>query len=126
MSESGRRKRTDALALALASGETVRDAAKVAGVGEATAHRRLKDPSFRKMVDQMRDAALADALARLAAKTCAAVDVVGNLLASEDERTRLAAAKLLITTLVKNRDTIAPKPEVFVAVRPRNFPGELD
>jgi hypothetical protein len=61
MSENGRRKRgDDALAVALAAGKTLRDAAAVAGVAERTATRRWADPGFRIHVAELR----ADMMAR--------------------------------------------------------------
>ena len=41
----------DALALELAAGQTLRDAAAAVGIGERTASRRWSDPDFRKRVD---------------------------------------------------------------------------
>lgn len=43
------------LQIALARGATVRDAARAAGIGERTAHRRLGDPSFLAEVEQLRE-----------------------------------------------------------------------
>ena len=43
MAENGRRKGDDALVLALAGGQTIRGAARAAGIGERTATRRVAD-----------------------------------------------------------------------------------
>lgn len=43
------------LQVALARGATVREAARMAGVSERTAHRRNADPDFRAEVDELRD-----------------------------------------------------------------------
>ncbi len=43
------------LQIALARGATIRDAARAAGIGERTAHRRLTDPDFLTEVDQLRE-----------------------------------------------------------------------
>ena len=43
------------LQVALARGATVREAARVAGVSERTAHRRNSDPEFRDEVERLRD-----------------------------------------------------------------------
>jgi phenylalanyl-tRNA synthetase beta subunit len=43
-----------ALALALACGATVENAARKAGIAERTAYRRLDDPAFRQRVNQLR------------------------------------------------------------------------
>src|SRR5262249_42718410 len=52
--ENGRRRGDNALLLALASGQTVRDAARLAGIGERTATRRLADPAYRRRVAELR------------------------------------------------------------------------
>jgi hypothetical protein len=46
MARNGTLKAEDALFLALATGQNVREAAKTAGIGERTAHRRCDDPAF--------------------------------------------------------------------------------
>ena len=55
MAENGRkRKGHSALLLALAGGKTVREAAREAGVGERTVHRRLRDSEFRVQLNEAR------------------------------------------------------------------------
>src|SRR5262245_42645707 len=57
VADKGRRGRSDAdeaLALALAGGQTIREAAAQVGVSERTAHRRLDDPKFRARVVELR------------------------------------------------------------------------
>jgi hypothetical protein len=50
MAHRGRRNADEALALALASGQTLRDAAAAAAISERTAARRWADPGFRRRV----------------------------------------------------------------------------
>jgi hypothetical protein len=81
MAGNGRRKGDDALVLALASGQTVRDAACAAGVGERTATRRWADPDFRRRVARRRAELAARAAGRLPVSLVAEVGgaVVGHL-----------------------------------------------
>ena len=49
------RRNIDELLIAyLAAGKTVRETARLVGCGEATVHRRLADPAFRRAVQQAR------------------------------------------------------------------------
>lgn len=54
MAHRGRRNADEALALALACGATVEQAAQKAGVSARTAHRRLVDPAFTRRVHSAR------------------------------------------------------------------------
>jgi hypothetical protein len=107
MAGNGRPRRgaDEALALALATGATVRDAASTAGIGERTAHRRLDDPAFHKRVSELRAALIDAAAGKVATAMTAAAHTLEGLLAAESETVRLAAAKALIELGVKLRDS---------------------
>src|SRR5262245_32721008 len=99
MADNGRRKRDDALAVSLAGGATLRDAAAAAGIGERTATRRWTDAAFRRRVAELRGEMVGQALGRLADGMAPAADVLRALLGAENsdgeprsEKTRLAAA----------------------------------
>lgn len=95
------------LALAFASGESVKDAARLAGVSERTAYRKLKDERFIQRVNQARTSMIQQAVGRLA-KTCAkASEVVEKLLDSKSERIRLQAAKAIMDNIIKLGDAVA-------------------
>jgi hypothetical protein len=64
MAENGRRKRDDALALA--AGQTLRNAAAAASIGERTATCGWADPLFRQRVAQLRADMVGRALGKLA------------------------------------------------------------
>jgi HEAT repeat protein len=86
----------DALALALAEGQTVRDAATSAGVSERTAFRRLANPEFTGQVAALRADMIRTAAGRLAAGMTAAADVLRALLGHQNAHVRhKAAVKLL-------------------------------
>ena len=96
MAHRGRLPADERLAVELASGKTVRDAASVAGVAERTAHRRLNDPEFRARVTSLRDEMVSRAAGRLADGMAAAADVLREQLAGTDEGIRHKAAVKLI------------------------------
>ena len=101
----GERRNADAgLVAALAGGATVRAAAAEVGVGEATAHRRLKEPEFRKRVDEARGEAIAAAVARLGAASTRAVMTLEGLLAADSEAVRLGAARSILDLGLKLRE----------------------
>jgi hypothetical protein len=85
MAEIGRRKGDDTLLLALASGQTARDAASAVGLGERTATRRLADPAFRRRVCQLRGEMVQRALSRMAEGMAEAADTLRQLLRAEAE-----------------------------------------
>src|SRR3954470_18818747 len=96
MAENGRRKGDAALVLALAEGRTVRDAARLAGVGERTATRRVADAGFRRRVIDLRAEMVARAVGQLADGMAEAAIALRGLLKSESEPTRLAAARAVL------------------------------
>ena len=93
MARNGRRW---AVALALAAGRTVRDAAAAGGAGERTVYTWLKDPAFVERVAQVRSELFALAVGRLAGLAGTAADALGGLLASASEAVRLQAARAVL------------------------------
>jgi hypothetical protein len=104
MAENGRRKGLDALALALASGETLRDAARLASVGERTATRRWADPEFRSRVSELRVEMVARSLGRLVEGMAEGAETLRALLKAESESVRLGAARSLLELTLRVRD----------------------
>lgn len=97
--------RQEAVALALAGGQTVRDAAKATDVGERTIHRWLaEDAAFRRRVSELRDAMYSAAVGRLADLTGTAAEVLGELLESQADNVRLAAARTILEQAVRMHD----------------------
>ena len=98
-------KKTDeALILHLASGTTVEAAAELAGISRATAFRRLQDPEFQRRIKQTRGEMIERAAGHLAAGATEASITLRNLLGSDSEKVRLAAAKTIIEGVLKVRD----------------------
>jgi hypothetical protein len=107
MAAFGRGKGDDALALALAAGRTLRDAAAGAGIGERTAARRRADPGFRRRVDELRADLVARALGRLADGMTEAADVLRALLAAgTPPAVRLGAARSLLELGCRLRESV--------------------
>ncbi|MBA4065917.1 MAG: hypothetical protein C0501_19805 [Isosphaera sp.] len=96
MARGGRHSADDLLAAELAAGQTVRDAARTAGVSEHTAHRRNGDPAFKARVAELRVGMVAEASGRLAESMGRAANVLRDLLGSADEKVRLRAAERMI------------------------------
>lgn len=100
------RKNADALALALAAGDSIAAAAAKAGMGERTAYRRLADPAFRERIQRLRGEMIGQALGRLAAGMTEAAGVLRALLRAESESVRLGAARSLLDLGVKLRESV--------------------
>jgi transposase-like protein len=100
----GRQTADEALALALATGQTLRAAAQTAGVGERTATRRWTDAAFRRRVGELRGEMTARAAGRLVEGMTAAADKLRQLVDAADERVALAAAKELLAAAVRIRE----------------------
>ena len=104
MSGGDRRNADHALIAALAGGVTVQDAAVTAGVGVATARRRLREPEFRRRVDEARADMIRQAVAQLSAASTDAVATLRGLLGAESESVRLGAARSILEVGVKLRE----------------------
>jgi hypothetical protein len=106
MAGSGRRNADEALALALAGGQTLRAAAEAAKVAERTATRRMADPAFRQRVAELRGDMVQRSLGRMAEGMSEAADVLRQLLAARSESVRLGAARSLLELGVKLRESV--------------------
>jgi HEAT repeat protein len=106
MTEIGRLKRGEALALALAAGRTVREACRECGISERTAYRRLEDPTFRHLVTEARSEMIKRAVGALADDAVKAADTLRNLLKAESENIRLGAARSILELGTKLRESV--------------------
>jgi hypothetical protein len=87
----------EAAALAIARGLSVKEAAAETGVGLRTLHRWLADDSsFRLRVDQLRDELFSEVAGRLSNLGGRAVETLGELLGSKDEKIRLQTARAIL------------------------------
>ncbi len=96
---------TEALVMVLAAGKPVTEAARLAGVSERTAWRRLNDPAVRQQVRDARAALIDHTVSRLAAASMGAAATLVALLDAESEPVRLRAAVAILEQTVKLRDS---------------------
>ena len=106
MTHTGRRKADDVLAAAVAACQTLRDASKVARVGERTAARRWAEPDFQRKVVALRAAMVERALGRLSDAMCEAAEQLRELLGARSEAVRLGAARSPLELGVKLRESV--------------------
>lgn len=96
LSGIGRRKGDTELVIALAAGETVRDAAKAAGISERTAFRRIQEQGFQQEVANTRTLMVSRAVGMLADAATNAVSTLRFLLGAESENVQLGAARAIL------------------------------
>jgi hypothetical protein len=106
MKANGRKGADQAIVVALAAGRTVQAAARVAGVGETTIYRRLRDTEFRRRVAESRAEFASRALGNLAAAATAAVRTLRQLLKADSEAVRLSAARSILELGAKLRESV--------------------
>src|SRR5262249_10513189 len=89
------------------AGQTLRDAAAAAGIGERTATRRWSDLAFRQRVAGLRAAAVERATGKLADGMAEAADVLRQLLGADTPpAVRLGACPALLELAVRLRDAV--------------------
>lgn len=97
----------DRLLIELATGSTVRDAAQAAGVSEATAFRRLKEPDFIVELNRVRGELWDNAFRKLTAGASTAVETLTELMTeAESDSVKLKAAQLILEQGGKLRESI--------------------
>ena len=96
----------DQLITALASGTTVREAAKLAGVTERTVYRRLEDAEFRSHVQEARTVMFEQALGAVASAGVSAAQTLRDLLRASSESVRLGAARSVLELGSRLRENI--------------------
>lgn len=90
----------EALAMAVAGGCTIRDAATAAKCAESTAYRVAQTPLFRQRVLAIRSELTFQAVGKLSAAASQAVDCIAELMSpSQEASTRLNAAKAILLQL---------------------------
>jgi hypothetical protein len=103
-SGSRRQKDREPVALALASGRTIRESAEAGHVSERSVRNWLGDPAFVARVRALRAEMYAAAVGKLADLSGKAADALGGLLQSEAEQVRLQAAKAVLEVGSKLRE----------------------
>lgn len=103
MAENGR-VNDELLATALAVTGSRREAAEQTGVSERTVFRRLKDPAFRLLVDQVASELFSKNAAKLTALGTLCTEELEKLIKSNDQKIKLAAIKLTQGCIFKAND----------------------
>jgi AcrR family transcriptional regulator len=94
------------LALAIASGTSIADAAAKVGVGRTTVYRKLENPDFARLVCEFRDKLIAVALGRIADSLTRAADALAALLDAPEPHIRIRAARSLFSMGIRLRDSV--------------------
>jgi hypothetical protein len=98
--------RQERVALLLASGRTIKEAAAECRVGERTVHTWLGDPDFRGMVSDLQGRLLIEAVGRLSEASGRAVETLVALLQDASSQIRLRAAVAVLDQTMKARERI--------------------
>ena len=102
--------RQDKVALALASGKTNAEAARVCEVGPVTVYRWLKQPAFVQRIEELRHRLVDQAIGRLADMMGGvAADRLLKLFDSKNEAVRLSAIKLTFDLFIGITNTTEMK-----------------
>ncbi len=101
---SKKRRAEELLALHLAAGATVAEAAAKCGVSLRTVARRQKEPAFRQLVVDTRSQLLERAAAQLVAAATEAVEVLRALLSAAGETAKLGAARAILEHALRFRE----------------------
>lgn len=125
MAAGDRSNRDMALALALARGDTIADAARACGVSESTVSRRKKTPEFVALVEQIREGMTDQVVGVLAAGGAEAARKLISLTSSADERVALEAAKAVVDRLFKGREHLSLAGAVQQAIDQLKLAGVL-
>jgi hypothetical protein len=103
---AGLNRRQQAVAALLAAGKSAVAAAREAGVGERTVHTWLGTDGFRREVERLRGELFGAALGSLSGFLTKAVATLGELLDSDEEKIRLAAARGILADAATIRQSI--------------------
>jgi hypothetical protein len=96
--------RQRSVAILLASGRSIRDAAAETSVGERTIHTWLNEPGFRAAISGLRDRLLAETVGRLTQAATRAAAALEGLLDAESESIRLRAATAILDAMIRARE----------------------
>jgi len=94
------------LVIALATGSSIREAARLAGFSERTARRRNADSDFQNRVSAARDELWGAAIGKLADTAAEAVATLRELLSCDDPKVRLGAARAVLAVAPHLREAV--------------------
>jgi hypothetical protein len=108
------------LIILLASGRTIRSAAKTCGTSERTVQRRMADPDFQKAVSRARVELQNKAVSALVDGSGAAVRTLKKLLRAKSESVRLQAVRTFLEFGLKTAQSADLESRVTALERKRN------
>ena len=91
---------------ALLENETIRAAARAAGVSPGVVYRLLKDPAFTEALEAARRACFDEALGKLKGSSAKAVDRLVHIMGMDDIAEARRAAQAIITLTLRAAETI--------------------
>src|SRR5262249_24910707 len=94
------------LAAELAAGKSSAASARELDMSPTTVKRRLRDPAFRRLVAEIRNEMLSEALGRMVDKITGGVERVGALLDNEEPAIQLRAFVALMTFGLRLREAV--------------------
>jgi hypothetical protein len=94
------------LALALASGTSITDAASQVDLDRRTVYRKLENPEFLRQVCEFRDKLISTALGRMADSMTRAADTLVLMLDAPEPHIRLRAIRALFSLGIRLRDSL--------------------
>lgn len=97
---------TDAVVLAIASGKTHADAARLAGCSVRTVGRLLDRPDIQERIGAAKDSIFSTATESLNANLCKAADCLIGLLAAKSEQVRLSAARSVWEMAIRSKECV--------------------
>jgi phage terminase small subunit len=96
--------RQEKLLSALVADPEITAAAKSAGVGRSSAHRWLRQPSFKAELAQQRDAAMTEALDTFKSHAARATTALADLMSTDNERLRRQICNDILGHALKVRE----------------------
>ena len=94
------------VAISLATGATVADAAAAGAVHASTVRRWLRRPAFNRRVQEIRDQAISAAVGKLTESCLSAAETLRDLLSNSNPVVRLGAARALLYSAMKGREHV--------------------
>lgn len=118
--------RLEQLAIEVASGQSVRDAAKTLSIPEGTAYKLSASIEFRTRLNELRSEAFQAALSKLSAVASEAVDTLREMLdATQRPADRINAAKAILANVAPLSDHVDLRERIAAleATRPVKVPA---
>jgi hypothetical protein len=106
MSQNVPSEKDPVLALALATGASINEAAERAGVDRKTVQRKMADPAFRRQVSEFRGELISMTLGSMADNFTRAADGLAALVSDANPWVRLCAIRATINFGLKLRDSV--------------------